>query len=375
MPRKFFPRARAIRPSQRRTYRPTLEQCEDRCLMAGLWTPLTQLVPDVGAQAMMLLSDGGVVVQGAGALASKNWDRLTPDSTGSYLNGTFSSLAPMSLERLFFPSNVLPSGKVFLLGGEYTGQATTQNFTNTGEIYDPVANVWTALPNFPEPSFGDVPTALLPNGKILAGSLTTAATYLYVPSTNAWSFAANKLRNERSDEETWALLPDGSVLSYDIFSSISTGVGTAQRYVPATNTWVDTGVVPVPLSSASIGFELGPTFLLPDGRVFQIGGNSNTALYTPSTNTWVAGPTIPNAKGADDAPGAVLPNGHVLFAADTPLFQTPTAILVFDPVANTITDVTPTGTLGSIQAGTLSFHERMLVLPNGDVLLSDTARQ
>jgi len=87
---------------------------------------------------------------------------------------------------------------------------------------------------------------------------------------------------------------------------------------------------------------------LPDGRVFQIGANGNTALYTPSTNTWAAGPTIPNGKGADDAPGAVLPNGHVLFAADTPLFNAPTEIFDFDPVANTITDVTPTGTLGRL---------------------------
>ena len=35
----------------------------------------------------------------------------------SYINGTFSPLAPMGLERLFFHSNVLPSGKVFVLGG------------------------------------------------------------------------------------------------------------------------------------------------------------------------------------------------------------------------------------------------------------------
>jgi hypothetical protein len=38
----------------------------------------------------------------------------------------------------------------------------------------------------------------------------------------------------------------------------------------------------------------------------------------------------------------------VLFAADTPLFNAPTEIFDFDPVANTITDVTPTGTLGRL---------------------------
>jgi hypothetical protein len=84
---------------------------------------------------------------------------------------------------------------------------------------------------------------VLPSGKILAGSLFTADTYLFDPATSTWSFAATKLRNERSDEETWTLLPDGSVLSYDNFSSANSGISTAQRYIPSTNTWVDTGVV------------------------------------------------------------------------------------------------------------------------------------
>ena len=40
---------------------------------------------------------------------------------------------------------------------------------------------------------------------------------------------------------------------------------------------------------------------------------------------------------ADDAPAAILPNGHFIFTADTPLFNGPTQLFDFDPVANTIT--------------------------------------
>ena len=47
------------------------------------------------------------------------------------------------------------------------------------------------------------------------------------------------------------------------------------------------------------------------------------ALYNSATNNWAAGPDIsgtlngiPSPFGADDAPGAILPNGHVIFAAD-----------------------------------------------------------
>src|SRR5205814_2375990 len=134
------------------------------------------------------------------------------------------------------------------------------------------------------------------------------------------------------------LLPDGSVLSYDCFASPGTGGGFAQRYLPSTNTWVDAGSVPVSLTnSTTLDNELGPAFLLPDGRVFQLGANSNTALYTPSTNTWTAGPSLPIGMGADDTPGAVTPDGHVIFAADTPLYHGPTQLFDFDPTANTIT--------------------------------------
>ena len=52
--------------------------------------------------------------------------------------------------------------------------------------------------------------------------------------------------------------------------------------------------------------KLGPNSL-PDGRVFQIRANSNTALYNPTTNTWTAGPTIPGGKGAVTHPQPFCP--------------------------------------------------------------------
>jgi hypothetical protein len=316
---------------------------------------------------MMLLSDGTALVQGAGI--SNTWYKLTADSTGSFLNGSWSTQAPMGTPRLYFGSNVLPSGQVFVQGGEYTSAG--QVWTNTGEVYDPVANSWSAVATFPQSQFGDDPTIVLPNGKILAGYLSGPQTYLYDPAANTWTQAGTKLRSDRSDEETWVMLPDGSVLSYDVWSTIATGTSTAQRYIPATNTWVDAGTLPVALSSSALGYELGPAFLLPDGRVFQIGANSNTALYTPSTNTWAQGPTIPGGAGADDAPGAVLPNGHVIFAADTPLFHGPTQLFDFDPVANTITAMTslPAGLTSELSGA--AYTDRMLVLPSGQVLFGN----
>lgn len=337
---------------------------------AGVWTQLTTQSPSGDAGTMMLLTDGTVMVIGANDAAVKTWYRLSPDASGNYINGTWSSLASMSLERLFFASNVLPSGKVFVLGGEYSGPQTIQNIVNSGEIYDPVADKWTSIPNFPQPEFGDDPTMLLPSGKILCGYIFDGRTYLFDPSNNTWSPTGTKLRNDASDEETWVLLPDGSVLSYDIFSSQSGQPGHAQRYVPSTGTWVDAGSVPVYMTGSNVGYELGPAGLLADGRVIQIGANEKTALYKPSTNTWAVGPSLPTGMGSDDAPGVVLPNGHFLFVADFYLFNSPSKIFDFNPSTNQITDVTPGGTLGSELATLPAFLDRFLMLPNGHVLFN-----
>jgi hypothetical protein len=126
------------------------------------------------------------------------------------------------------------------------------------------------------------------------------------------------------------VLTNGTVLTYDLFHSIATGGSYAEIYNPATGAW--SGVSPtdgtahgfIPqLSSAAVGHELGPLLRLQDGRMLVIGATEHTALFTPSTTTWAAGPDIsgtlngnPSPFGADDAPAAILPNGHVIFAAD-----------------------------------------------------------
>ncbi len=368
----------------RPTARPAVECLEDRTLLTGgTWTPLTNLAPDTsGIQTMMLLSDGTIMAQGGSDSASKNWYSLTPDSSGSYVNGAWSLRASMNLERLFFPSNVLPDGRVFVYGGEYSGPNTTGNIVNNGEIYDPTTNSWTPVTPIPlslDPGnvFGDDPTEVIAGGKVLAGYIFDGRTFVYDPTSNSWSAGPTKLNGDQSDEEAWVKLPDGSILSYDIFDSQH-----SQRFEPSTNTWVDSGTVPVPLETSAA--ELGPGFLLPDGRVFYIGGNSNTALYTPpatpsGTGSWVAGPTIPGGLGGNDAPGAVEPNGDVLFAAGTtPNFSSGTALFEYDPVANTITPVsTPTALTNDLNFtnGQVAFNTRMVELPTGQILFSDASDQ
>jgi autotransporter-associated beta strand protein len=394
---RFFSRwRRPCRTVRRAGRRPLGLECLETRDVPATWTQLTNLIPDAnGAQAMLLLTDGTVMVQGGSDNNSASWYKLTPNSSGSYVNGTWTTLAAMGTGRLFFASNVLTSGKVMILGGEYS---TAGNFSNTGQIYDPVANTWSAMTNFPHTQFGDDPTELLPNGNVLAGYVSGPQTYIYNVTANSWAATGTKLRSDQSDEETWVVLPDHSIVSYDVFASPSSGAGTAQRYIPAglplpgggtsTGQWIDAGSVPVPLSGSSVGSELGPGLLLPpdtthpSGQVFLVGANGNTVLYDPATNTWSAGPVTPNNKGADDAPGAMLVNGQVMYLADTysPLFTAPTQIFNYNPATNTTTQQTSSNTtipsgLTSVLNSKAAFLFRMLALPNGDVLMSASNRQ
>lgn len=357
---------------------------------AASWTPVTPAPSSIGT--MLMLPDGTVMAQGN---PFDTWYRLKPNAQGNYASGTWTARAPMSMQRLFFASHVLPNGKVWVLGGEYSGPSLSQNLTNTGEIYDPVANSWAPMAPHPDDQFGDDPSMLLNNGKILAGSIFLPVTYTYDIATNTWSGAIPKVNNDRSDEETWVKLADGRVLTYDLFSSVDVTGQYAEVYDEATNKWTSIspsdrtakGTIPQ-LSSVEMGYELGPIVKVPgpgiDGRIFVIGATGHTALYAPATNTWSPGPDVIGTLngtrtlfGAADAPAAMLPSGHVLFAADASpsagLFNGPTKLFDYNPTTNTIAPASPPPTGANLNGP--AYVTRMLVLPTGQVLLTDGGNQ
>jgi len=62
----------------------------------------------------MVLSDGTILTDNENGECC----RLTPDSHGSYLNGTWVQVASMNYSRMFFASAVLTNGNEFVAGGE-----------------------------------------------------------------------------------------------------------------------------------------------------------------------------------------------------------------------------------------------------------------
>ena len=331
--------------------------------MAGTWTTLTN-APPAALSTMLLLTDGTVLAQG---FLTNAWYRLSPDASGDYANGTWTTLASSVKAPLYYASGVLRDGRVIVVGGEYDGSAMV--FLLNAEMYDPVANSWTTLP---VPAgwvrIGDAPGCVLPDGRFFVGQVLTLNTAIYDPTTNAWTAAANKINTV--GEESWSLLPDGTVHAVDCSNPPN-----AEKYIIASNQWVSAGATPQSLVD-SIS-EVGASVLLPDGRLFVLGATGYTAIYTPppvanQVGSWVLGPTIPQAGpnqplGTVDAPAAVLPNGKVLFGAgpitSPATFQAPTSFFEYDPVANVISAVPAPATSGHIP-----YEGRMLMLPTGQVL-------
>ncbi|HQU00641.1 MAG TPA: kelch repeat-containing protein, partial [Acidimicrobiales bacterium] len=114
---------------------------------APTWQLLANPAPG-NPGAMFLMTNGQVLVEDQGNLqsGSPNWWFLTPTSSGSYVNGTWSTAAsmPSGYNPLYFASAVLPDGRLLVEGGEFNGTSTFAG-TNQGAIYDPVANTWTAV--------------------------------------------------------------------------------------------------------------------------------------------------------------------------------------------------------------------------------------
>jgi hypothetical protein len=335
--------------------------------MAGKWDALKNQ-PTFNTSTMFLLSDGRVMVQEE---ATAHWHALTPDDTGSYVNGTWSELADMAFWRRYYASGMLKDGRIIIVGGEQDGDVIQD--TNKGEIYDPVADTWTAIPTPPGWAIvGDAVSCILPDGRLMIGALLDGKCIIYNPTTNSWTNAATKA--VRSNEETWVLEPDDTIITPQCWSPYG-----SEKYIIASDTWKNEGSPGVTLIDSAM-HEIGPGMLLYNGKTIffgaaKIGGFGKTAIYTrpampTGTGTWAAGPDIPKVGGqtmvCNDCPASLLPNGKVLVTGAQFLnndWGNPIHFFEYDPTTNTIVHVTdPPNNAERL------FWGRMILLPTGQVM-------
>jgi MYXO-CTERM domain-containing protein len=326
---------------------------------AFTWTA-APVNPGTGGNAfgLWLLTDGRVLSHGS---ALNNWVVLTPDKTGSYANGTWKSVASSQHARGGAQQHVLNDGRFFQAGGEFIdGPACTNALCPTTEIYDPVANTWTATATAPM-DIGDTGSATLADGRILDSTRNGSGIQIYDPKTNTWSVGSNSVLST-GDENAWAALQNGAILAVG-FSG-----GGAALYNPATSKWIRTGPVPTGFNTGDTG---GITQMF-DGRVFVYGLNTKSYIYTPGATpadpgTWATGPTMLDNE-AEDEFSDILPNGMVLGALVNVMFGPGTILQQFDPNTNTVSSFTPPPDRGN------PFPIGYCNLPNGQVMVTAAAR-
>jgi FG-GAP-like repeat len=394
---------------------------------AGTWTTLTNLPAGgtVAVQNPLLMTDGTVIAMAA---CTGHWYKLTPDVTGSYLNGTWTTIAtmPSGYGPLFGGSAVLPDGRVIFEGGEYndatqSGDCNNAVWTSLGAIYDPVANTWTNVNPppfwtatiFGSPGIGDAAGIVLDNGTYMQSaccfnvstSNPSGVSALFNPSTLTWTTTGSGKRDPW-DEEGMAKLQNGNVLVVDANIAVACN-NAAEIYNATAGTFSATGSTvdqepdcSNPTNSKS--FELGPLVVRQDGSAVIFPGilcsdaqNANCSsqaagfvvvpkidLYNVGAGTWSTLATLPqivtppfnNNPGGNfyyslaDAPAAVLPDGNILFAA-SPSFEAfvpPTHFFELNFSSGTITQVGDTAEANSSNGG--AYEQNFLSLPTGQVL-------
>jgi hypothetical protein len=371
---------------------------------ASPWTALKNPPPFGTPGTMLLESDGTVLVHNEPdnntTGGTNQWYKLTPDSSGSYIDGTWSQIAsmPAAYTPLYFASAILPDGRMIVEGGEYIGE--NDAWSNQGAIYNPVTNSWKSVA--PPPGWtniGDAASDVLDNGTFMLQQpcqtcLTdpdfTVDDALLNAKTMKWTVIPGTGKNDPNDEEGWTLEPNGQLLTVDTWIPNAT-----QVFTPSTRSWSFAGntaangnpVDPFPV------VEIGPQAELPGGNTFVVGAGSSTqepptacttnaptqtALYTYKAgvaSAWTAGPEIPAIGNQEydstDGPSATLPDGNVLFDASACVYNTPTHFFLYTASSNTLTQIADVPNAPNDS----SYYTRMLDLPNGQVLFNDGSNQ
>jgi len=348
--------------------------CAALCVLVGVagaqtWTPLTNQ-PGANLGVMLQLRDGRILVHEEQNGNSRNWHILTPDASGSYLNGTWSSggSLPSGYAPWFFGSQVLIDGKTIVVeGGEYNNGS--QDWTTLGAIGTISGSSITWVKNNPPSGWttlGDAESVILANGTYMQANCCTAQNALFA-GPNSWN-PTGSVKQSSNDESGFTLLSNDLVLTVDAKSDSACGTSQgSELYNQSTGAWSCGPNTPVKLYNAN-DEELGAAVLMYNNKVFQFGGNVvATAIYDVAGNSWSAGPTPGGGLDMADGPASLEPNGKVLGMMSPGLFGSGCQFVEYDPTANTLTNVANPAHCPADS----SYVGHLMILPTGQIMFTD----
>jgi len=344
---------------------------------------------DGSPEHMYLMTNGKVLVQTRENQNFENWWLLTPDSKGSYLNGTWSRAAqpPANYNPQNVNAAVLHSGNFIIVGGEQNvnAEGVMEDNSNQSYLYDVVKDTWTFVtpPNNGEGDWtgiGAAPFVELADGRVMVGwngGRNTAGLYamLFDPKTSTWTATGTNKRTSNG-EQGYTLLSNDKILNIWNGNDSPELVGYSEIFDPITGLWTPAARIGYDLGHS----EIGPALTLPNGKVLAMGATGRNALYDPILNSWTSVPDFPKLKNglhpvAADNPAAVLPNGNVLVQTSVFTCSTegcywlgPALWYEYDINSNvwlSVPDDRATSAASHLANGT-----NMLVLPNGQVMVT-----
>ena len=214
---------------------------------------------------------------------------------------TFSSGGTMLLARQVHAAVLLNTGKILVAGGYTFGSGPT------AELYDPATQSSTAT-NGPMvlANRGNLAAVALANNNVLltggqSGDIRAEAE-IYDVASGTFTATGAPMASPRM-WHTATLLADGSVLisggvAEQPLNSYTLPLATMERYIPATNSFVNAG-------GMAARRERHSATLLPDGRVLIAGGSSQSWMSANSAEIFdpVQTPNITPTTLANGTPG------------------------------------------------------------------------
>lgn len=231
----------------------------------GKFTATGSMTTARSLHSATLLDDGTVLIAGG-----EDGNRAALSSAEIYnpATGIFTATGSMTAARILQLAVRLNGGQVLIAGGgNYTG--STPNILSSAELYDPVAQTFTATGDMTvarTTEAPDVPTiTLLNNGTVLLagggptsnGGQVLASTELYDPTSGTFTASANMSTARTFD--TGTLLDDGGVLLAGGIDSATEGsadvLSSAEIYQPSNLT--PPALVSIAISPASTTIVAG----------------------------------------------------------------------------------------------------------------------
>jgi hypothetical protein len=234
---------------------------------------------------------------------------------------TFTAVAPMGTPRMGHTATLLANGKVLVTGGIQampvvpTQLEPVHQTVATSELYDPVANTWTAGPNLATPRAGHM-ALTRPDGKVLlAGGISWDSVIIigwlpavrrscdiYDPVANTIVagplMATARAMIDPVDLGNNRWLFAGGISALTLVNA-GTPTATAEIYNASTNVWTTVGSMATARGNHKSFARGNGQFLLcggANGTILAPTALSSTEVFSTATNTFSPGPGLNTAR-------------------------------------------------------------------------------